>query len=59
MTLKQVLKSKTIDVNAAAGALLPILLFFGVEMTAGEVGAFFVIVNIALRFFTKTAVIDK
>ena len=59
MTLKQVMKSKTIDVNVAAGILLPVLIFFGVDLSVEEVGAFFAVINIGLRFLTNRAVSEK
>ena len=59
MTLKQILKSKTIDVNAVAVIFVPVLIFFGIDLSPEEVGYFFGVINIGLRFWTKKPVSEK
>lgn len=59
MFIKKIFKSKTIDFNAIATALIPILSVLGVEIGATEVGIIFGFVNIILRFWTKKPLKDK
>ncbi|MBC8459648.1 MAG: hypothetical protein H8D67_16785 [Deltaproteobacteria bacterium] len=59
MFIKKIFKSKTIDFNAIATALIPLLSVLGVEIGATEVAIIFGFVNIILRFWTKKPLKDK
>lgn len=58
-TLKQILKSKTIDVNASAAILMAVLGFFGVTPPVAVVTAGFTLLNFGLRFLTKKPLAEK
>ena len=59
MTFAQIRKSKTIDVNVAAGLIIGICSFFGYTPPAEAVTAFFVVANFILRLITKGPVSAK
>ena len=57
--LKKLLKSKTLDFNAAVPALAGVLFAFGIEIPAEVVAGVLVVGNWILRFFTKGPISDK
>lgn len=57
--LKKVLKSKTINFNAAGAAIFALLSAFGIDVPADVVAAIGVIGNIILRFITKEPISAK
>ncbi len=59
MTLKQISKSRTIDTNLIAGALVTILTFSGLKIPIEVITSFFVLVNIALRMITIKPLNEK
>ncbi len=59
MTFAQLKKSKTIDVNVAAGVIIGACSFFGYTPPAEAVTAFFVVANFILRLVTKGPISEK
>lgn len=59
--IRKLLKSKTIDVNAAILAGLALLKAFDIDLnlTPEKVASIMAVANIALRFFTTKALGDK
>jgi len=51
--IRQLLKSKTVDTNVLAGALVTILTACGVTVPVSAITSFFVLANIILRAITK------
>jgi hypothetical protein len=59
MALKQQAKSKTVQFNAIAAAIIPILTACGVDIPPEAVAGIMALANIIIRQFTKGAVGDK
>ena len=59
MDLTQLLKSKTLDTNVLAGAVVAILSAFGVAVPVGVITSFFVVINVILRLITKEPISAK
>ena len=59
MKFFNIFKSKTIDLNIIAGAVVTLLTSFGVVVPIEVVTGVFTIGNFILRFFTKKPVMEK
>ncbi|MCK5616391.1 hypothetical protein KAR91_81770 [Candidatus Pacearchaeota archaeon] len=57
--IKKLLKSKTIDFNIVAAALVKVLSAFGVAIPIDVILAGFVIMNFILRLLTTTSISKK
>lgn len=57
--LRKLLRSKTIDFNIAAGAIVKILDVFGVVIPLDAVLAGFVLMNFILRLITSKPISEK
>ena len=58
-TVKQALKSKTVDINAIAVGVVATLSAFGIIIPPEAVAGIFAIGNIILRFVTKKPLSEK
>lgn len=59
MKTKQILKSRTINLNALVMALIPFLPQLGITLTVEQATAILGILNIILRFMTDRAIHEK
>jgi len=61
MEIKKLLKSKTIDTNAAILAAVALVKAFGIDVgiTPEQIATVIAVINIILRFFTTKPVAEK